>query len=385
MVPESSPPSPPSPPPDGSPRDQLATHLAEATRDDLTVRDIVGEGRTGRVYCADQISLDRQVAVKVLLPRHARDRKAVLRFKREARAMAGCPHPGIVSVFNVGETTNGLPFFVMEHIDGETLEERVQRKGRLPLQEIVRVVTAVADALTHAHQRGLVHRDVKPANILIENRTGRVLITDFGMAKVVSGQGMATTLTRSGEIVGTPPYISPEQAENGIVDPRSDQYSLAAMTYELLTGRLPFPGPSPQDFVRQHAQDTPPQLSRIVANYPPEVSAVVERGLMKEPGARFASAEAFGQALRAAVSAGGARPSRGEGSRGGHERRLLQVIAIYAGAAWGFLEATSWLIETYGLPIWLREAGLWVVIAGFPLALGVFWLKARAADGGATA
>lgn len=365
--------------------DPLAARLEQAAQGEITIERVIGEGRTGRVYVAGQRNLDRQVAVKVLLPRYARDRKAVLRFKREARAMAGCPHPGIVSVFTVGETIDGLPFFIMEYIEGKTLELRLQAKGRLSLQETVRVVTAVADALTYAHQRGLVHRDVKPANILVEGRTGRVLITDFGMAKVVSGHALATTLTGSGEIVGTPAYISPEQAESGTVDPRSDQYSLAATTYEMLSGRLPFIGPGPQDFVQQHAQETPPPLRRVEESVPSEVAAVVDRGLMKEPGARFSSAEAFGQALRGAASGIGGPPQRTRGLAQGRERRLLQVIAIYAGAAWGSLEALSWLIETYGLPIGLREVGLWVVIGAFPLTLVLFWLRTRATDEGAAA
>jgi serine/threonine-protein kinase len=360
--------------------DPLAARLEHAAQGDIAIQRVLGEGRTARVYLADQRSLDRQVAVKVLLPKHARDRKAVLRFKREARAMAGCPHPGIVSVFTVGETADGLPFFVMEYIEGKTLELRLQGRGKLSLQETVRIVTAVADAITYAHQRGLVHRDVKPANVLVESHTGRVLITDFGMAKVVSGNSLATTLTGSGEVVGTPAYISPEQAESGTVDPRSDQYSLAVMTYEMLSGRLPFSGPGPQDFVRQHAQDTPPLLRQAEETVPAEIAAVVDRGLMKEPGARFASAEAFGQALRGAASAIGGQPRPAPSLARGRERRLLQVIAIYAGAAWGALEALSWLIETYGLPIGLREVGLWIVIAAFPLTLVIFWLRMRATD-----
>lgn len=365
-----------------SPRDdeaenRLRTRLEEATRGDVTVTRAIGEGRAGRVYLADQRSLDRQVAVKVLLPKRARDRKTVMRFKREARAMAGCPHPGIVSVFYVGEIADGgLPFFIMEYVAGETLQGRLERKAKLPLQETVRIVSALADALTHAHHRGLVHRDVKPANVLIEEGTGRVLITDFGMAKAISSGSMATTLTGSGEILGTPAYLSPEQAETGAVDPRSDQYSLAAMTFEMLAGCLPFPGPGPQDFVRQHGRDTPPSLISLEPDLPPEVARVVDRGLMKEPGARFNSAEAFGQALRAAASSElHLRPAGVRDQR--RERRLLQVIAVYAGVAWGSLEALSWLIETYGLPIELREIGLWVAVAGFPLTLALFWIRVR--------
>ena len=260
--------------------DQLAHDVEVATGGDVAVERVLGEGRMARVYQAEQLSLQRKVAVKVLLPRRARDRSTLIRFGREARAMAGCRHPGVVGVFSVGETSRGLPFFVMEYIEGETLEARLRRKGKLPLREVTRIVTAVADALTYAHGRGLVHRDVKPANVLLERGTGRVLLTDFGLAKAVKGVARITTLTGTGEIMGTPEYLSPEQGERGEVDARSDQYSLAVMAYEMLAGRLPFLGPEPQDFVRQHVEDTPPWLPRIEPTVPLAVSKAVDRGLM---------------------------------------------------------------------------------------------------------
>ncbi|UCC84289.1 MAG: serine/threonine protein kinase [Gemmatimonadota bacterium] len=349
-------------------RDQLAQDVERATGGDVVVERVLGEGRMARVYMAEQQSLERKVAVKVLLPRRARDRSTLIRFGREARAMAGCTHPGVVSVFSVGETPRGLPFFVMEYVEGETLEERLRRKGKLPLREVTRVVTAVADALTYAHGRGLVHRDVKPANVLLERGTGRVLLTDFGLAKAVRGVTRITTLTGTGEIMGTPEYLSPEQAERGEVDARSDQYSLAVMAYEMLAGRLPFLGPTPQDFVRQHVEDTPPWLPRLEPNTSLAVSKAVDRGLMKEPGARFGSAEAFGQALKGAGEAAlAAEPQRR--LWWGYERQLVQATAIYAGAAWGVLEALTWVFETFDLPMTFRQPALLLVIGGLPLTL----------------
>ncbi len=351
-------------------RDQLAQDVERATGGDVVVERVLGEGRMARVYQAEQQSLERKVAVKVLLPRRARDRSTLIRFGREARAMAGCTHPGIVSVFSVGETSRGLPFFVMEHIEGETLEERLRRKGKLPLREVTRIVTAVADALTYAHGCGLVHRDVKPANVLLERGTGRVLLTDFGLAKAVRGVTRITTLTGTGEIMGTPEYLSPEQAERGEVDARSDQYSLAVMAYEMLAGLLPFPGPTPQDFVRQHVEDTPPWLPRVEPTIPVAVSKAVDRGLMKEPGARFGSAEAFGQALKGASEAALAAEPRRR-LWWGYERQLVQATAIYAGAAWGVLEALTWVLETFGLPMAFRQPALLLVIGGLPLTLAL--------------
>jgi serine/threonine-protein kinase len=367
----------------GAARDRLAEHIQQTLGGDIVLNQVLGEGRTGRVYLAHQHSLERRVVVKALMPRHTRSRKAVARFKREARAMAGCPHPSIVSVYNVGETRNGIPFFVMEYIDGESLADRLARKGKLALKEASRIVGALADALTYAHERGLIHRDLKPADVLIDRRSGRILLTDFGLAKSITGTSEAVTLTGTGEILGTPPYLSPEQAECGIVDARSDQYSLAVMTYEMLAGRLPFPGPSAQDFVRQHAQDTPPSLLQVKPELPLEVSRVIDRALMKEPGARFASAEAFGEALRSASSAAtaaaaaSARAAAEKQAAAGAGRRVIRGALIYAGAGLGVMEGLSIALDTLNLPADILLPALWIVLAGFPLTLGLLWLAGR--------
>lgn len=358
-------------------RERIAQELQEATDNDLLVERWLGGGRSGLVFLARQGSLDRQVAVKAMLPRYAGNRKAVARFKRESRAMAGCPHPGIVSVYSVGETYSGIPFFVMEYVEGETLAERLARKGKLSLQESARIIISVSEALTYAHERGLIHRDVKPANVLIERRTGRSLLSDFGVAKCSSGREGTLTLTGTGEIVGSPEYLSPEQAESGVTDARSDQYSLAVMAYEVLSGHLPFQGPDPQDYIRQHVEETPVWLLQLEPSLPLEVSKVVDRGLMKEPEARYSSAEAFGQAFLAASTQARVRtePERPAGRR--YPLRLLQVAAVYAGVAWGLLEASSWILETFDLPTDLRRTALWIIVAAFPITLGLFWYLGR--------
>ncbi len=362
----------------GALSDPLADAIQQTLSGDIVLKRVLGEGRSGRVYLADQPSLGRQVAVKALMPRHTSERKAVARFKREARAMAGCPHPSIVSVYNVGETRNGIPFFVMEHVEGESLADRLRRKGRLPLQEAVRIAGALADALAYAHERGLVHRDLKPEDVLIDRYSGRILLTDFGLAKSVAKSSHTMTLTGTGEIMGTPAYLSPEQAECGMVDARSDQYSLAVVTYEMLTGRLPFLGPSAQDFVRQHAEDAPPSLLQVAPDLPLEVSRVIDRAMMKEPGARFSSADAFGQALRSAASAALA-PLRSMAlrARRGRRWRIWQGAAIYAGGAWGALEALTMAIDKLNFPEELLLPAVWVVLVGFPVTMGVLWMMER--------
>jgi serine/threonine protein kinase len=366
----------------GALSDLLAEHIQQTLGDDIILKRVLGEGRSARVYLADQPSLGRHVAVKALNPRHTRERKAVARFKREARAMAGCPHPSIVSVYNVGETRNGIPFFVMEYVEGESLADRLRRKGKLPPQEAVRIAGALSDALAYAHERGLVHRDLKPEDVLIDRYSGRILLTDFGLAKSVSRSSGTMTLTGTGEIMGTPAYLSPEQAECGTVDARSDQYSLAVVTYEMLAGRLPFLGPTAQDFVRQHAEDTPPSLLQVAPDLPLEVSRVVDRALMKEPGARFTSADAFGQALRSAASTAMA-PARATAvrARRGRRWRIWQGAAIYAGGAWGLLEFLTWSIDELSFPQGILLPAVWIVLVGFPVTMAVLWALERSDRG----
>ncbi len=352
--------------------DPLAEHLAEALGGEVGLIRRLGQGRTAVVYLAEEPALDRRIALKALRPSYTRDQQIVERFKREARAAAGVPHPNIVAVHRVGETDAGIPYFTMEYIEGETLEQRLQRKGKLPLREAVRIVNGVASALTRAHELGLVHRDVKPADVLIEKDTGRVLVSDFGLAKLVAKRQRLATLTGQGEVLGTPEYTSPEQAETGAATAKSDQYSLAVIAYRMLSGRLPFPGPTAQDFLRQHVEATPPFLLQLEPELPLEVAKAVDRGLMKEPGARYSSCDAFAESLQGAAR--GAPVAAGQEKRvewWRYERVFIQGIAIYAGFAWGSLEALSWVLETFQLSSDLRRPALWIVLAAFPVAM---WL-----------
>ena len=360
--------------------DPLAQHLAVALQGKIRLIRKLGQGRTSVVYLAEDADLGRRVALKALRPSYARDAKAVERFKREARAMAACPHPSIVPVHSVGETDAGVPYFIMEHIEGETLRQRLDRKSKLPLHQVARIVTGVAGGLTRAHELGLVHRDVKPSDILIEQSSGRILVTDFGLAKIVSRSEPLATLTRTGEVMGTPEYLSPEQAESGSVDARSDQYSLAVMAFEMIAGRLPFRGPNPQDYLRQHVDETPPSLLQLEPDLPPEVAKVIDRGLGKEPGARYSSADAFAEAFRgAALTAPGEDSGAVRGEARSYQRLFIQAVVIYAGVAWGSLEALTWILETFQASTDLRRPALWIVLGLFPVAMALVWLYARSA------
>jgi serine/threonine-protein kinase len=243
-------------------------------------------GGMGTVWAATDQVLNRRVAVKVLNEGLADDERFIERFRREAKAAAGLLHPNVAGVFDYGEE-DGRPYIVMELIEGETLADRLARDGRFPPEEVARVGADVASALAVAHQAGILHRDVKPANIMLTNR-GEVKVMDFGIAaEVLAG---STGLTGTGMVMGTAKYLSPEQATGRPSTPASDLYSLGAVLYEMLAGRAPFEAPSPMATALAHANDPAPALAELVPDVPPRLASVIERTLDKDPETRPASA-----------------------------------------------------------------------------------------------
>ncbi|HVM12491.1 MAG TPA: protein kinase, partial [Actinomycetota bacterium] len=216
---------------------------------------VVGRGGMATVYRARDRVLHREVAVKVLQPQLARDQEFIERFRREARAAAGLSHPNIVGVHDHGSDGSDH-FIVMEFVEGRTLAEVLDEEGALETGRAIAIATDVAAALSAAHERGLVHRDVKPANILLTDR-GRVMVTDFGIARAATSQG----LTMTGTVLGTASYLSPEQARGEPVDERSDVYSLGCVLYEMLTGEPPFAADSPVAVAALHVNADPPRPS----------------------------------------------------------------------------------------------------------------------------
>jgi serine/threonine-protein kinase len=254
----------------------------------------------GVVYVAREVHLDRPVAIKLLPPELATSPVHRARFVREARTAAALSHPHIVPIHAVEEHAD-LVFFVMTFVDGETLAERVRRTGPLPTRECVRVVQETAWALAHAHANGVVHRDVKPDNILLERGSGRVVVTDFGIARL-SGAPQASG---ESEIVGTPSYMSPEQASGDRIDGRSDLYSLGAVAFFAAAGRPPFDGTSAVAILAKHAIEPAARLGSLRPALPPSFSAAVDRCLAKDPAMRWESAESL--AIQLGSSAGSAR------------------------------------------------------------------------------
>src|SRR2546429_3295094 len=238
----------------------LATRLSQALGSSYTLEGEIGRGGMGVVFNARDERLKRQVAVKVLPPELAFREEIRLRFLREAETAARLSHPHIVPIHSVGEGRDGLVYFVMAYVDGESLGAKLKRRGRLPPDEARRIMLETADALGAAHALGIIHRDVKPDNILLEGSRGPVVVTDFGIAKALSSSTGSATLTATGVAIGTPHYMSPEQAAGDReIDGRSDIYSLGVVGYQTLAGGVAVPGPpQPGLPIEQVTEPAPP-------------------------------------------------------------------------------------------------------------------------------
>jgi serine/threonine-protein kinase len=259
------------------------------------LQELVGTGGMSSVYKAHDTLLERNVALKILHDQYRTDDDFVERFKREARAVARLSHPNIVTVIDRGED-GGKQFIVFEYIDGENLKEHLVRSGRLPVRDALELALQVARALAFAHEHGLVHRDVKPQNVLL-NGDGRAKVTDFGIARSLDVDGV----TQTGTVLGTSNYIAPEQASGRRVDQQTDVYSLGVVLYELLAGEVPFPGENFVTIALKHVNEPPPSLLDVRRDVPLRVANAVDRALAKDPGRRFESMEAFAAELEACL------------------------------------------------------------------------------------
>ncbi|MFF6913606.1 protein kinase [Streptomyces sp. NPDC012466] len=278
------------------------------------LRDLLGQGGMASVHLAYDSVLDRQVAIKTLHTDLGREPAFRERFRREAQAVAKLTHTNIVSVFDTGEDTlDGMttPYIVMEYVEGRplgsVLDEDVRQQGAMPADKALKITADVLAALEISHEMGLVHRDIKPGNVMMTKRAV-VKVMDFGIARAM--QSGVTSMTQTGMVVGTPQYLSPEQALGRGVDARSDLYSVGIMLFQLVTGRLPFEADSPLAIAYAHVQEEPPVPSSINRALPPAVDALIARALKKNPNERFPSAEAMrDECLRVAASVQTAPPS----------------------------------------------------------------------------
>ncbi len=264
----------------------------------------LGEGGMGAVFAARNVRTGKSYAVKVLLPELSQRKESLARFEREARALAALGHEGIVAIHDFATEADGLAFLVMERLEGEELGERIKREGRLAPEHAVQLAMQIASALAAAHSLGLVHRDLKPSNVFLTRRSGgeeRAVLLDFGLARSVHGgdeEGLGK-LTASGVVMGTPHYMSPEQAQGRAVDARSDLYALGAMLFEMLSGRPPFEGPTLAMLFALLVTTDAPTLASLGVPVQPALDALVHACLEKEPSRRPASAVVLGELLAA--------------------------------------------------------------------------------------
>jgi len=295
------------------------------------IEELVGHGGMSSVYRAHDSLLERHVALKILHEQYNSDEDFVERFKREARSVAQLQHPNIVTVIDRGEE-DGRQYIVFEYIEGENLKEHVVRKGRLEVNDALEVAAEVARALAFAHEHGLIHRDVKPQNVLL-NGDGRPKVTDFGIARTVDVDGM----TQTGTVLGTSNYIAPEQASGQRVDAHSDVYALGVVLYELLAGDVPFPGESFIAVAMKHMHEPAPNLLDVRKDVPLRVAAAVDRALEKDPEQRFPTMDAFAAELEACLAeldSGGdgaatmVIPTRQRGARAPRRKASRWPIAI---------------------------------------------------------
>ena len=277
---------------------ELRSYVERTLSNAYDVDQELGRGGMGIVYRARDKRLKRLVAIKLLPPELAFRRDIRSRFLREAETAAQLSHPNIVPIYSVDEVDK-LVFFVMACIEGDNLAKQVQNRGPLPIADVRRWLTEVADALAYAHARGVVHRDIKPDNILVDAVDGRALVTDFGIARAAVESGDASRLTATGMAIGTPTYMSPEQASGDRdIDGRTDLYALGVVAYQMLTGEPPFLGNTSAALLIKHLTEAPTPLEVKRADVPPDLAAIVMRLLEKNPDHRFQTAAELAQSLR---------------------------------------------------------------------------------------
>ena len=363
--------------------DDLRARLEEALGAQYAIQRELGGGGMSRVFLAEETALGRRVVLKVLPP----DMAAVLsadRFQREARLAAGLQHPHIVPLLAAGVAGDVL-YYTMPFVEGESLRARLSREGALPVPEAARLLREVADALAYAHRQGIVHRDIKPDNVLLS--TGHAVVTDFGIAKALTAAGAGGSLTATGVAVGTPAYMAPEQATGeATVDHRADLYALGAMAYEMLTGETPFRGPTAQALIAAQLTRTPAPVTDIRPNVPPALSAAVARCLEKLPADRYQHAEDLLAALDAAATTAAVTVATGQAPAVQAARAwpLPQVLGLFGVAAASVLGLAWGLRTLLGLPDWFFPAAVTLVALGLPIVLAAALLHNRRAGGRAT-
>ncbi len=334
----------------------VVDRLKAALADRYAIERELGAGGMATVYLAGDLKHDRNVAVKVLKPELAQALGAE-RFLREIKTTANLRHPHILPLYDSGEA-GGFLYYVMPLVEGESLRDRLEREKQLPLDDALQIAREVADALAYAHSRDVVHRDIKPENILLES--GHAVVADFGIARAISEAG-GETLTQTGLAVGTPAYMSPEQAAGGTeVDGRSDVYSLACVTYEMLGGEPPFTGPTAESLVHQHMTAEPSLVTNLRPGVPDNIVGALARALAKTPADRFSPATQFAEAMTPTLQLVESAARRGH---------PLRVLGLFALASVAVLGVVYFLMMQLGLPAWVIPGAIALLAAGLPIMI----------------
>jgi tetratricopeptide (TPR) repeat protein len=343
--------------------------LHEELSDRYELEDVLGEGGMGTVYSARDRKHDRRVAIKTIRPETINE-EIRRRFHREIGITAGFQHPHILPLLDSGAAGNTL-YYVMPLVEGESLQSRLEREGRLSVEEAMSITRDVAEALDYAHEHGVVHRDIKPANIMLSD--GHALVTDFGIAKAIS-ESRSDRVTQVGMALGSPAYMSPEQsAGERKLDGRSDIYSLGCVLYEMLAGQPPFTGKTPVEVIARSIQEEPPPLRNVSEDVPAEVESAVHRALAKSRKARYETARAFAAALEEGAQASPGEPAVGATLKAGgatarlREVGLFRVLIAYLSASFILLEAEALFADQFGLPDWVFPGVLILLAVGLPV------------------
>jgi serine/threonine-protein kinase len=349
----------------------LAARLTAALSPTYRIEHELGGGGMSRVFLADEPALGRKVVIKVLPPEMGAGVNQD-RFRREVQLAATLQHPNIIPLLTAG-SAGDLLYYVMPFVEGESLRARLARDGELPVTEAARLLREVADALAYAHDRGIVHRDIKPGNVMISS--GHALVTDFGIAKAVTASSGGPSMTSLGLALGTPTYMSPEQASGDpAVDHRADLYALGIMAYEMLAGQPPFEATNPQALLAAHITQTPEQLGSRRPAVPPGLVSAVMRCLEKRPADRWQQARDLLPHLDAATTPGATTPTGvgtlSSGAAAALERRHpVRVAVLFALAALAVLTLTWWLEQRFGLPDWVLLGSGILLLVGLPVVL----------------
>lgn len=352
--------------------------LQDALGREYEIKQELGKGSVARVYLARNVDLGRLVAIKILLPGPAADETARRRFEREAKASASLSHPNVVDVYRFGRLPDETPYLVMRFVKGRTMEELLAAEGRLDQQKARKILGQVASALAAAHRQGIVHRDVRPGNILWDEERGEALLSDFGIAAILATSGQENArLTMAGQILGSPRYQAPEQLLDQDVTELADIFAFGVTGYELLTGEGPFQGNDPRKLITAHLSQDPRDLRTLRPDVDPGLADLLRRCLAREPKHR-PSAKDIARLL-APLSEGG---SGAGGPRGGGEaadlhelvkRRVPQIVLIATGTGWGLMTFMDQLVDREVVDAVFYQLTLPFTACGIAAAAVIAW------------